>query len=378
MNALLARWPACALMGPRQCGKTTLARSLDGDYFDLELEPERLRLDLAWEECILKDRLLILDEAQNWPALFPRLRAAIDARRRQNGRFLLLGSVSPQLMTQVAESLAGRLALLPLSPFLRGEVPEEAQGRHWLCGGFPDGGALDAAAFPGWQNHYLQLLTQRDLPQWGLSARPQQTERLLRMLAAVNGQEWNASRLGQALGLDYHTVNQHVDVLEGAFIIRRLSAWHRNIGKRLVKRPKVYLRDSGLLHALLRAGDERALLEQPGVGASWEGYVIEQVLGALAARGLDCQASYLRTSDQHEIDLVLECGGPPLAMEIKLGTQPDPRDLARLNLAADWIGAGSRVLLSSNRQVTRSGLVLACDLDTLLQELPELLHASVS
>ncbi|MDP2361253.1 MAG: ATP-binding protein [bacterium] len=373
LNDLLTRWPACALVGPRQCGKTTLARSLGGEIFDLELESERLRLDLAWDGLIRGDRLIVLDEAQSWPGLFPRLRAAIDQRRDQRGRFLLLGSVSPLLMTQVAESLAGRLAVLPLSPFLRGELPPEARERHWLCGGFPDGGCLDPGHFPEWQEHYLDLLAQRDLPELGLGTRPQQTARLLRMLAAVHGQEWNASRLGQSLGLSYHTVNHHVDVLEGAFLARRLPAWHRNAGKRLVKRPKLYLRDSGLLHSLLRIRDGETLLEHPAVGASWESHVIDQALGLLECLGIPHQVTYLRSSDQYEIDLILEGAGAPVAVEIKLSSQADPRDVARLSLAADWIGAGTRVVVTAGGQDLRSASTWICGLDEFLAGLPELL-----
>jgi len=371
LNELLQRWPSCALVGPRQCGKTTLARSLDGEIFDLELESERLRLDLAWDELLQGDRLVVLDEVQSWPQLFPRLRAAIDARRDQRGRFLLLGSVSPLLMTQVAESLAGRLALLPLSPFLRGELSPEARERLWLCGGFPDGGCLDPDRFPEWQAHYLDLLAQRDLPNLGLGTRPQQSTRLLRMLAAAHGQEWNASRLGQSLGLSYHTVNHHVDVLEGAFLLRLLPAWHRNAGKRLVKRPKLYLRDSGLLHCLWRVQDKRGLLEHLAVGASWEGHVIEQALSLLESKGIAHQASYLRSSDQYEIDLILEGVDAPIAIEVKLSSQADPRDVARLNHAADLIGAGTRVVVTAGGQDLRSASTWICGLEAFLAGLPE-------
>jgi hypothetical protein len=176
------------------------------------------------------------------------------------GRFLLLGSISPALMTQVSESLAGRLTLVELTPFLQTEL---RKGFHreslWLCGGFPDGGVLERERFPRWQRDYLSLLTQRDLPSWGLPARPQTTDRLLRMLTAVHGQIWNASQIGQSLGLSYHTVNSYVDYLEGAFLIRRLPPYRPSIPKRLIKRPKIYWRDTGLLHAQLNITDEQAL-----------------------------------------------------------------------------------------------------------------------
>jgi len=343
----LADHPAVALVGPRQSGKTTLACSLSRTYYDLEQESERLRLDLEWEGAVRGDDLVILDEAQAWPAIFPRLRGAIDADRRRNGRFLLLGSVSPALMTQVSESLAGRLALTELTPFLHDEVRSRAaRERLWLVGGFPDGGILGPRSFPRWQADYLSLLVQRDLPTWGLPARPQATTRLLRMLAAVHGQLWNASQLGKSLGLSYHTVNSYLDYLVGAFLIRRLPPFHANLKKRLVKSPKVYWRDSGLLHALAQVTDRRSLLAQPWVGASWEGYVIEQVLGLLSALGHRFEASHLRFSDGREIDLVLEIEGEIWAIEVKLTTAPSLGDMRRLDKAADLIGASRRYLIS--------------------------------
>jgi predicted AAA+ superfamily ATPase len=351
LRTRLAESPAVALLGPRQCGKTTLAQSLPGAYFDLEQEAERLRLDLEWDSRVAGRECLILDEAQAWPALFPRLRGAIDRDRKRTGRFLLLGSVAPSLMTQVAESLAGRLAVLELTPLLREEVPAARRADRWLMGGYPDGGVLGGDGFPRWQRDYVTLLAERDLPTWGLSAPPAVTKRLLRLLAAVHGQAWNASQLGQALGVSYHTVNRYVDWLEGAFLLRRLPPWHANIGKRLVKSPKVYWRDSGVLHALLNTPDMDTLLHQPWVGASWEGFVIEQILGALAAIGRPVEPYFFRTSDGHEIDLVLEFGSARWAIEVKLTSDPGPGDFARLEQAAAMIGATHRFLVA---QVARS------------------------
>jgi predicted AAA+ superfamily ATPase len=348
----LAESPAVALTGPRQAGKTTLARSLGGRYFDLEQESERLRLDLEWSRVAAGAELAILDEAQTWPEVFPRLRGAIDLDRRRNGRFLLLGSVSPALMTQVSESLAGRLALIELTPLLWSEVPEEAvPERLWLCGGFPDGGVLEPGAFPRWQADYLQLLVLRDLPEWGLPARPQTTLRLVRMLAAVHGQIWNASQLGKSLGLSYHTVDRHLDFLEGAFLVRRLPAYHANLKKRLVKSPKVFWRDSGILHSVLGTTDYRSLLAQPWVGASWEGFVIEQLLGHLSALGRRHQAFHLRTSDGHELDLVLEIDGELWALEAKLTASPSPADMRRLDRVADLVGGSRRWLITQSESV---------------------------
>ncbi len=339
--------PAAALVGPRQAGKTTLARSLSQVYYDLELEAERLRLDLDWPQIERERRLVVLDEAQAWPEVFPRLRAAIDGDRQRNGRFLLLGSVSPALMTQVSESLAGRLALVELTPLLSRELPSEVeQERRWLCGGFADGGVLAAGAYPQWQLDYLALLVQRDLPNWGLPSRPQVTDRLLRMLAASSGQMWNASKIGQGLGLTYHTINRYADYLTGAFLIRLLQPFEANVRKRITKSPKLHWRDSGLLHAVLRTADHQSLLAQPWVGASWEGFVVEQTLGLLAALGPPHAGYHFRAGNRDEIDLVLEIDGEIWAIETKLTTSPSPHDLARLDRSADMIGASRRFLVS--------------------------------
>lgn len=367
VRARLAAAPAVALFGPRQCGKTTLARALGGRYFDLEQDADRLRADLQWDALTVSDTLVIFDEAQNWPELFARLRGAIDADRGRMGRFLLLGSVSPALTQHVSQSLAGRLSLIELTPLLWSELTTEAARRRlWLCGGYPDGGVLTPGAFPRWQRDYLALLAQRDLPAWGLPSKPQATERLLRMTAALHGQLWNASQVGQSLGLSYHTVNAHVDFLAGAFLIRQLPAYHASIRKRLVKSPRVYWRDSGLLHALLNVGDEDALLHQPWVGASWEGFVIEQVLGVLGSRGVPFDAFHFRTSDGYELDLVVELPGSRVAIEVKLTSSPSLYDMDRLDRTADLIDATRRILVSRTSQPSDDGVRASVNLSTLL------------
>lgn len=368
----LRQYPAVALVGPRQAGKTTLARSLRGTYFDLEQASDRLRLDLQWDSAVKGRSLIILDEAQAWPEVFARLRGAIDADRARKGRFLILGSVSPSLMVQVSESLAGRLSLVELTPLLANELPRVPLTRVWCRGGYPEGGALRPGRFPQWQRDYLDLLTQRDLPAWGLPAKPRVTLRLLRMLAAVHGHPWNASHVGQSLGLSYHSVNSYLDFLVGAFLIRRLPPYHANLGKRLVKSPKIYWRDTGLLHAVLNVLDEGDLLGKPWVGFSWEGFVVEQVLGALQQVGRQCEACFLRTSDQREIDLVLDFGKSVCAVEVKLTAAPGPEDLARLNKTADLIKADKRILVTQTTgNVARAGQV-SCNLPWLLAHAREL------
>lgn len=347
VRELLRRSPAVALLGPRQSGKTTLAKSLGGRYFDLEQEEDRLRLDVEWDRLAAGRALVVLDEAQAHPALFPRLRGAIDRRRPRRGRYLLLGSIAPNLMRRVSESLAGRLALCEISPLLAAELPAGREASLWLHGGFPEGGVLERARpFPGWQLDYLRLLAERDLPGWGLPARPHTTLRLLRMLAAVHGAAWNASEVGRSLGLSYHTVNSYADYLEGAYLIRRLPQFAGSLRKRLMRSPRLYWRDSGLLHALHGVRSWDGLLAQPWVGASWEGFVIAQALDLLAVTGRPHDAAYLRTSDGYEIDLLLELEGRRWAIEVKLTTAPGPADFDRLSRAADLVGAERRILVS--------------------------------
>jgi len=369
LQGRLDRYPAVALVGPRQSGKTTLARSMGGRYFDLEQPADRLRLDLQWPALMEAEERVVLDEAQVWPEVFPRLRAAIDTARARKGRFLLLGSVSPALMVHVSESLAGRLSLVELTPFLLSEVPERPLDALWLRGGYPDGGILEPERFPQWQHDYLALLAQRDLPNWGLPAKPQITERLLRMVAAVHGQLWNASQVGQSLGLSHVTVNSYMDYLVNAFLVRRLLPYQANLRKRLVKSPRYYWRDSGLLHALLRVGDEDSLLAQPWVGASWEGFVVEQISGVLGQMERRCDLYFFRTSDQYEIDLLLDFGKHRWAIEIKLTASPSPADFARLDKAADLIGAEKRVLISRSPEALTNGRRISCDLPWFLQYL---------
>ena len=366
LQSRLSSTPAVALVGARQCGKTTLAKSLGGHYFDLEQESDRIRLDLEWDHLVPAKKLLVLDEAQSWPEVFPRLRGAIDSDRRRNGRFLLLGSVSPALMVRVSESLAGRLSLMELTPFLQTELHGRARERVWFYGGYPDGGVLIPKQYPHWQNDYVSLLAQRDLPAWGLPAKPQTILRLLKMVAAINGQQWNASQIGQSLGLDYKTVNTYMDFLAGAFLVRRLLPYQSNIRKRLIKAPKVFWRDSGLAHAMLNVANPRDLLAQPWVGASWEGFVIEQAIGLLSAIGRPFEAYYFRTSDQHELDLVLDFGSALWAVEIKLTASPSSADFARLKSAAQLIGAKRQVLISRTTTTAENTTAMSCNLSGFL------------
>lgn len=359
----LKQFPAVALLGPRQAGKTTLAKTCSKHYFDLEQPEEQLRLDLQWDSLVHSKELLILDEAQVLPSVFPRIRGAIDANRKRNGRFLLLGSVAPGLMKNVSESLAGRLAVCELHPLLLTELgknqdPNEA----WLRGGFPDGGILKKKNFPVWEKNYLSLLAERDLPAWGLPAKPQTTLRFFKMLAAGHGQIWNASKIGASLGLSYHTVNHYLECLQDTYLILSLAPYHANIRKRLVKSPKIFWRDSGLLHSLLGVSNMEGLLSQPWVGTSWEGWCINQILATLKTAGEDFDAYFLRTNDGREVDLLLKFRKGLWAFEFKLTSAPGVEDMNRLNTVSDLIKADRRILISKSTRPESSSKFISTHL----------------
>ena len=306
---------------------------------------------------------IVLDEAQNFPEIFSRVRNAIDEDRKRMGRFLILGSVSPGLMKEVSEFLTGRIALCELSPFSVLEIKPERDADLWLRGGYPDGGILKDKSFPTWQKSYLDLLAMRDLPTWGLPARPQLTEGFFRMLAAGHGSIWNASQIGKSLGITYHTVNFYLDHLESAYLIRKLLPYFTNIKKRLVKSPKIYFRDSGLFHSLMNITRKDELLVQPWVGASWEGWVIEQILIFLNMEDYHFDGPfYFRTSDGNEIDLIFTIGRTMYAVEIKLSSSPGRDDMERLKKAADLVGEGKKVLISQTSRTIESADFLSTNL----------------
>jgi predicted AAA+ superfamily ATPase len=371
IRAKLKKFPAVALTGPRQCGKTTLAQQLGGVYFDMETAGSEARLDAEWEVLVSGKRLIIIDEAQNAPGVFSRLRGTIDADRRRNGRFLLLGSVSPGLMKNVSESLAGRLGLVRMTPFILPELKSGQMDDLWLRGGYPDGGILDARMFPEWQDSYLEMLATRDLPSWGLPAKPQQTLRLLAMLAAVHGLPLNASQIGSSMARDHKTILSHCDFLEGAYLIRRLQPFSTNIKKRLVKRPRILWRDSGLIHALMGVTDLDNLYRQPWLGQSWEAFVIEQTLDTISASDLRANPYFFRTSDGYELDLVLDWGTDRWAIEIKLTSNPSAAMIDRLNATADLIGASRRVLVCRIARRIETEKLLVASLPVWLKKLVE-------
>jgi len=325
----LAQYPAVALLGPRQTGKTTVALEIAAHtnslYLDLESEQDLAKL--AAPELYLgerTDRLVVLDEVHRAPALFPVLRGLIDRARREgrrNGLYLLLGSASLDLLQQACESLAGRIAYRELTPLNALELPDAELTRLWLRGGFPESYlAKNDAASLRWRQDFIRTYVERDIPLFGGRVGSEALRRLWGMLAHQQGGLVNASVLARSLGLDTRTVNRYLDLLVEMFLVRRLEPWHANLGKRLTKSPKLYVRDSGLLHALLGLSNEEALLGHPTVGASWEGFALENLI---TAAGPNASAHFFRTSSGAEIDLLLHWpGGELWAIEVKRSLAP--------------------------------------------------------
>lgn len=323
--------PVVALLGSRQVGKTTLARSLKVGkpvrYMDLERPSDIAKLmDPELYLSRYADHLIILDEIQRMPDLFPVLRSLVDERRRAgeaSAQFLILGSASPALLQQSSETLAGRISYLELCPLQLGELKnhEIVMDRHWLRGGYPDSFlAADEAASRQWREDFLISYVERYLPQLGISATPVLLRRLCSMVAHQQGATLNLSRMAGSLGIDGKTVRHYLDLLEGLYLVRSLPPWSRNAGKRLVKSPKVYWRDSGLLHSLAGIDDLEHLLGHPLCGHSWEGYCLEQIM-SLLPKSVSC--SHYRTHAGAEIDLVIETpAGEVIAIEIKRTLSP--------------------------------------------------------
>ncbi len=368
---LSREFPAVVVVGARQVGKTTLARSAfsEAAYRDLEspLVRQRFAEDPAFELGQL-GAMTILDEAQAVPELFPALRGAIDARRA-DGRchFCILGSAQPALIQSVSESLAGRIGLLELDPLSAAETGLPAE-RHWLAGGFPE--AL-RGNFRNWWEPYLSTILQRDLAAYGFRPDAIFLRRLLAMLAAQQGGLLNMSALGNSLGVSYHTVQHGLDLLEGVFLIRRLPPYFRNIRKRLVKAPRVYIRDTGLLHHLLHVSSAGELDNQPWRGASWEGFVIEDIIRRELLEHPFTQCYFWRTATGQEVDLVLDRGDRRIAIEVKANSAGNPHDARKLEAILDDIGASEGWLVGmGGESVGMSPRVRSVSLDKVPDWLP--------
>lgn len=332
LHAKLNMAPAVAILGPRQVGKTTLAiqaaKSLDVGYIYLDMESgqdvAKLGDDPESFFEFYKDKLIVIDEIQAYPILFSRLRSIID-RDIRNGRFLLLGSASPNLVHGVSESLAGRISYLDLHPLKLSEItPNYSVQFHWFRGGFPRAFLAETdAVYADWMQSYIRTYIQTDLSTlFGFNLNPSITAKLWNMLAHLHGAIVNMQDLSRSVGVTAPVINRYIDFLEGAFLVYKLQPWFTNAGKRLVKAPKIYIKDSGILHSLLSISNIDNLNVHPIVGASWEGYVIEQIMYHADPT---LQFFFYRTHTGTEIDLVIVKGAKPIAaIEIKYSNIPTP------------------------------------------------------
>jgi len=322
VRAALRRSRAVAVVGPRQVGKTTLAREFlpvdSARYFDLESPSDLQRLSEPLTALAALSGLVVIDEVQRRPDLFPALRVLID-RKSEAGQYLLLGSASPSLLRQSSESLAGRLEIIEVDALSLAEVGVTQLDALWQRGGFPLSFLADSNEdSAAWREAFIRLTVERDLPALGLGAAPAAARRFWAMVAHYHGQVWNSAEPARSLGVGESTVRRYLDFLTDAFLIRQLAPWHENLGKRQVKSPKVYVRDSGILHALLQVRTHESLLQHPKLGASWEGFVLEQVVH----HARPAEAYFWATHQGAELDLLMFKSGRRVGVEIKHADAP--------------------------------------------------------
>lgn len=357
IHKALARAPIVALVGPRQCGKTTLAKQIalgqESHYFDLESPSDRQRLQNPEMLLSSLSGLVILDEIQQMPELFSILRVLVDRDDHQN-HYLILGSASPQIVKNVSESLAGRIEFIELAGFDLSELGAENQEQLWVRGGFPRsylaGSETDSFA---WREGFFRTFLERDIPQLGITTSAAAMRRFWSMLAHAHGQTWNGSELGRSMGLSDKTVRHYLDILTGTFMVRQLQPWHENLKKRQVKSPKIYLRDSGLLHGLLHIQNHHQLLGHPRLGASWEGFALEQVLCRLQYP----EVYFWATHNGAELDLLFFADGKRYGVEFKFNEAPSVARsmhlaLSDLSLEHLWVVFPGREGFPAHEKIT--------------------------
>ncbi|PIQ43852.1 MAG: hypothetical protein COV52_01210 [Gammaproteobacteria bacterium CG11_big_fil_rev_8_21_14_0_20_46_22] len=313
--------PIVAILGPRQCGKTTAAKMIANSgqthYFDLDSAVSLSRLEDPEYALGSLTGLVTIDEIQKRPDLFSSLRYLVD--HKPNQQYLILGSASRDLIQQSAESLAGRITYLELTPFLLSETHQ--LDRTWLRGGFPRSFLAETDEYSDlWRQSYIRTYLEQDLPNLGIRVPAQQLQRFWMMLAHNHANILNASNLGRSLGVSHSTIRHYIDILSGTFMVRELKPWHENISKRQVKSPKIYFRDSGILHSLLGIKTQHALNTHPMLGASWEGFALEQVIHSLGARNEDCY--FWATHADAELDLLIMKDGKRYGFEFKMTSAP--------------------------------------------------------
>lgn len=364
------RNPVTALLGPRQCGKTTLAhffcKRRKSAYFDLEDLPTFVRFENPRQNLIGLRGIVVIDEIQRMPELFKTLRVLAD-RRPLPVRFLILGSASFNLIRRSSESLAGRIGFVEMGGFMLSEIEQRMTDKLWLRGGFPKSFlARSDKDSRGWREDFIRTFLERDIPQLGIRISPLTLRRFWTMVAHYHGRIWNGSEIGGSLGVAHTTVRQYLDILTGTFVIRQLAPWYQNIGKRLVKSPKIYIRDSGLLHSLLRISDRKDLQSHPKLGTSWEGFALEQILSRVNER--DCY--FWATHAGAELDLLVLRGGRRLGFEFKFSDAPaltKSMKIAKRDLALDhlWVIYPGNVRYVLGEKIDCIGLI---DLDVILRK----------
>jgi predicted AAA+ superfamily ATPase len=357
VSRALLRSPVTALLGPRQCGKTTLARQIsqerEGHYFDMESPVDRQRLQNPELALGSLSGLVIIDEIQLAPELFGILRVLAD-RPGQAARYLVLGSASPHIIKRISETLAGRIEFVDLSGFNLAEISPEERDRLWLRGGFPRsflaGSEADSLA---WREGFIRTFLERDIPQLGITIPAAAMRRFWTMLSHLHGQTWNASDLGRSMALSDKTVRHYLDILTGTYMVRQLQPWHENLKKRQVKSPKVYLRDTGLLHSLLNIPGMGELWSHPRLGASWEGFCLEQVVAALNTQ----EVYFWATQGGAQLDVLFFSGGRRFGVEFKFNEAPKVTKsmqsaLADLSLAHLWVVYPGTVRYAAHEKIT--------------------------
>ena len=352
--------PIAGILGPRQVGKSTLARHYAElqkrqgrgvTYFDLERDEDIALFQNPAEILSQLKGLVVIDEVQRLPDLFRRLRVLVDQQERRL-KYLILGSASPELLRQSSETLAGRIDYIELSPFSAEEAGMANHRRLWHRGGYPLSYlAKNAEASADWRRAYVRSFLERDLPALGLRVAPETLRRFWLMLAHYHGQVFHASDLAKSLGIDGHTVRHYLDILTGTFMIRRLSPWYENLGKRQVKSPKIYFRDSGLYHILLGLGSEEALLHHPKLGASWEGFAIEEIIRREHAAPEEVY--FWGTHNEAELDLLIVRNGRRIGYEVKYAA--DPRVTKAMRIAQHDLRLDALYLVYPGKRRARLG-----------------------
>ncbi len=375
LKKYIDNFPVLAILGPRQCGKSTLAKQLlqsyNSIYLDLENPDDLAKL----AEPILffnqhKDKIICLDEIQRLPEIFTILRSIIDDNNR-NAQFILLGSASPQLLKQTSETLAGRIVYHELTPFLQSELPntytKDAISSYWFRGGFPRSVlAIDNEISEVWRKNFILTFLEKDIPNLGFGYPPEKIRRLWQMIAHSQGQLVNLTELGKSLGISHTMIRQYIDLLEQTYMIRVLQPYFGNTKKRITKTPKIYIRDTGILHSLLRISSPEIILGHPVAGSSWETMVIENIISQTS----NYTHSFYRTSNGNEIDLILENGTNTFAIECKLSSAPK---LSRsfYSVLDDVKAKFAWVVAPVNDSYLIKENVKVCNLETIIKDLTE-------